>query len=328
MGFDGRDDQLLDLHLNQLSAEERLELERELAENEELRTRSERLGQILRPLDHWSVSAGPALLPEKVLRTVSGARRIPRTTVAVGGSSSGGRWHFLAMRDFLAVAACLVLLMSVMLPGLSHVRSRTQRSVCTENLRSIYAGLGIYRHVFDESLPYAGGVASASWLPQASNAIPFSSNSRHVFRLLRSEIGLMSSNFVCPSLGGAVETHEDLRYRDDFPTAESISYDSLNLAGSNPELRQVDADLAYLGDPNPLFLGRRFHADLDPDKTNSPAHAGVGQTVLLLDGSANMYYKPVANPQSDNFWTLKGVRNYVGTEVRRGSGDSFLVPGR
>ena len=84
--------------------------------------------------------------------------------------------------------------------------------------------------------------------------------------------------------------------------------------------------IAYVSDVNPLFVGARFNASIDPDRTNSPAHRGKGQTVLTLDGSARWITRPVYGPKQDNLWLIGNIRSYKGTEVPAGD-DVQLVPG-
>ena len=113
---------------------------------------------------------------------------------------------------------------------------------------------------------------------------------------------------------------------DDFGEGNNISYDSHNLAGTSPNLRP-SVVIAYLADPNPLFIGGRFNGDIDPQIANSPAHGGRGQTVLFLDGRAEYMRTPVYGDHKDNLWTIEGVSRYTGTETPTRPTDSFLVPG-
>jgi len=327
MPLDDHDDLLLALHLGQLNPEERANLETAMAQQPELQARSERLGKILRPLDHWAVSTGPASLPEKVLRHISRHRTVSASSEAVS-SSQGSRIRFVPMRDLLAAAACLALLVSVMLPGFRGARTHSQQVVCANNLGSLHTGLLIYRQGSGESLPYAGEVRGSSWLPTSAESVPFASNSRHLFLLLKENGGAKPSDFVCPSRPEAqAMAVDEVAHRTDFASARNVSYDSWNLAGASPNLRPVDPDLVYLSDANPLFVGGRFHPALDPDRTNSPAHSGRGQNVMLLGGHSEMLRSPIYGPRRDNLWTIEGVRYYNGTEKPDRAGDAFLVPG-
>jgi hypothetical protein len=71
----------------------------------------------------------------------------------------------------------------------------------------------------------------------------------------------------------------------------------------------------------------RFDDQVDPDRTNSPAHGGRGQTVLTLDGSVRFADSPIYGDAKDNLWLVNDVRRYTGTELPRRQDDAFLVPG-
>ena len=60
-------DQLLEWHLNLLDDDAARWIESELQREAKLRAQSQKLGRILRPLDHWSVHTGPPNLAESVL---------------------------------------------------------------------------------------------------------------------------------------------------------------------------------------------------------------------------------------------------------------------
>jgi hypothetical protein len=119
---------------------------------------------------------------------------------------------------------------------------------------------------------------------------------------------------------------DELANYDDFASSRNISYDSLNMAGDRPNLRPRIA-MAYLGDPNPLFVNARFDSSVDPTRTNSKAHRGRCQRVLILDGSVIRLTVPVYGPKKDNLWLAGKIRRYVGTETPAGDDDAFLIPG-
>jgi hypothetical protein len=121
-------------------------------------------------------------------------------------------------------------------------------------------------------------------------------------------------------------SERELAERNDFSTPRGISYDSLNLAAARPNLRP-NRSVAYLADANPLFVGGKFHRDVDPYTTNSPSHRGKGQAVLLLDGSVNKMTSPIFGNSRDNLWLAGDILNYTGTETPADDQDSFLVPG-
>ncbi|MFQ5412989.1 MAG: type IV pilin protein [Phycisphaerae bacterium] len=348
---------LLDWHLDRLDDRERAWVEHELLRDPEFRAKSDRLRAILRPLDHMSAGPTPLNLPGQVLAYVrdhrSGAADdvagvppdardgVPRFPVPTGHGAGPARPR-MPLRDMIAVAACIGLLVTVALPGLSGLRQRSRRQVCTNNLGAIYQGLGMYRQAFAGMLPFAGTPAGASWLPRGATDAPYASNSRHIYLLLRLNFGPAPDNFVCPSDPNAVPMRAgNYADNDDFASARNIGYDTLNVAGADaPTLNVAGTDapttnrdrlrpvasVAYAADANPLFVDGRFHRNVDPYATNSPTHRD-GQCVLTLDGSAAWTTTPNHGPRHDNLWLAGSIRRYNGTETRQGRDDSFLVPG-
>lgn len=314
--------QLLEWHLNLLDAEASQRLEIRLQTDPKLRAQSQKLGRILRPLDHWSVHPGPANLAENVLKAVQSARlkRIEQNT------RQAPVFPFFKIRDIAAVAACIAVLMGVFVPGASALRSRSQRVLCASNMHDIGLGLSQYQASFAGSLPFAGFAPDPAWLP-GEDPTCYASNSRHVFLLHKHGFVPKPNAFICPSNKNASPMKvAALQGCDDFGEGNNISYDSHNLSGSSPYLRPTEA-IAYLGDPNPLFIGAKFNEEIDPQSANSPAHGGCGQTVLLLDGRAEYMRTPVYGNHKDNVWTIDGVRHYTGVEAPSRPNDSFLVPG-
>lgn len=319
---------LLDLHLDRLDDGDRTWVEAELNRDPQLRARSERLGRILRPLDQFPPAIPPANLAERVLAYVDQAAGVTQSSIPFPTEVRGvGRAPFARWREPIAVAACLVLLIGAAGPGLSSIRGRAQKAMCASNLGSIFRGASAYQQAFAGSLPYAGGFQNASWLPDADRASPFASNSRHPYLLVKLRLGPKPKDFLCPGEpSGKAMPDEGCDRRADFVSASNVSYDSMNLAGGQPNLRPP-VTLAYMSDTNPLFIGARFNAAVDPARANSPAHRGKGQTVLRLDGSAQFIATPVYAANGDNLWTITNVREYRGTETPTRADDAFLVPG-
>ena len=321
---------LLEWHLGLLDAEERARLSAELHRDKSLRAKSENLGRILRPLDHWTVSSGAENLAERVLLAVERFESTPgRDTAPVLEPVESGvfRFPFFRLRDVAGIAACILLLLSVAIPGVSELRSRSQRTQCAGNLGDIFRGLAGYQTAFAGSLPFAGYNQNAAWLPDRNDQATHASNSRHVFLLLKKGFVSRPQAFVCPCADDAVPMKTaKLNACDDFDSARNIRYDSLNLSGMSPNVRPMNA-IAYLGDANPLFVGARFNESLDPEVANSPAHGGRGQTVLILDGHTEFLRTPFYGSRRDNVWVIEGVRRYTGNEVPVRCDDAFLVPG-
>jgi len=313
-------DHLLEWHLNLLDDETARWVESELQRDAALRAHSKTLGRVLRPLDHWSVHSGPPNLAENILSAVRrshpAAPPVERRSLAI---------PFFRAREMIAVAACIAVLFGAFVPAASALRSRSQRILCASNLHDIGLGLSQYQASFAGSLPFAGFAPDSTWLP-GSDPTCYSSNSRHVFLLHKNGFVQKANAFVCPSNKGAAPMKvAALQVCDDFGD-RNISYDSHNLAGASPNLRPTTG-IAYLGDPNPLFIGAKFNGGIDPQVANSPAHGGWGQTVLFIDGRAQYMRTPVYGQYKDKVWTIEGVTRYTGRETPIKLTDSFLVPG-
>lgn len=315
---------IVDWHLDQLDDEARLRFLQELDRRDDLRKKSVRLGQLLAPLDLWSAAAPPAHLVNRVLAQVSTPARIEEEVAAPTRRTR----PFLSLREFAAMAACVVLLMGVLFPVMSEVRKRSQQSWCCGNLRSIANALAAYEQESGGSLPYAGSLTATAWLPEGANGVELLSNSRHFFRLLKGGYISNTEELICPSdpSGLALSGKNVWASMEDFVDAQQMSYDTLNLAGATPQVRP-QANLAYMGDANPLFRGGRFHAKVDPTRSNSAAHGGRGQNVLAIDGSASFIESPKFGPKGDNIWMSGDLREYHGTETPNGADDSQLIPG-
>lgn len=320
-----REDLLLELHLGTLEEPQRSWIETELIRDAELRVKSDRLRGMLRPLDFAGTPPVPTGLVDRVLDAVhkADAESAQRKSRPWLRRSHGGG-TFVLRRDFLAAAASIVLLASVAWPSLLAVRNQSRQMVCMSNLGSVFQGVRIYQASFADALPYAGPGAGAAWLGECGDT-PVASNSRHLYLVAKLNYVPDPAQFVCPSMpGGSAMSKEKLTSLNDFAAARNISYDSLNLSGVSPNLRPA-RNVAYLGDANPLFVGGKFHRDIDPYTTNSPAHHGRGQAVLMLDGSVNKLTTPVVG--QDNVWIAGDIRDYKGTEIPADENDSFLVPG-
>jgi hypothetical protein len=332
-----REHLLLDLHLDRLDEEGRQQLEGELRRDPELRAQSDRLGKMLRPLDYWTVPAAPSNLSDRILTHVRSASQEEQPVLAFpeGGADAGSSRHRggPSWRDFAAVAACILMVFTWLVPGLSSSRARAHRLQCQENLRAVHQGTAIYQATFGGALPFAGRQNGAAWLPVASGsgqrkATPeYRSNSRHVFLLLRSSTGPKPQNFVCPADADGtpleVDSFSDMT---DFARKSNISYDTLNMAGVLPKRGSRPAT-AFMADPNPLFVSGRFDSTVDARHANSRAHGGEGQNVLMLDGSVQWLNSPVYGPRQDNLWLVDDLLRYSGFEAQQRPEDAFLIPG-
>jgi len=317
---------LLDWNLERLTIEERAKLEEDLHEDSDLRETNLRLCKILSPLDQWTISPAPINLSEKILKKSNLQKTLPYVTPTPAAPPIETRGRFFSMRDFVAAAACILLLVGVFIPGLSTIRDRSRQAACADNLGAIYRGTSTYQQEYIDSLPYAGHIPGASWLPGTNRSIPYASNSRHTYLLVKYDY-VETKDFICPcdQNAGPMKVGDVDSYND-FISARNMSYDTINMAGVKPNLRP-SKPVAYISDVNPLFVGARFNESVVPETTNSPTHRGRGQTVLLLNGTTQWLTTPYYGKQKDNLWLISNIRYYKGTESPIREDDVQLIPG-
>ncbi|MFH1574524.1 MAG: hypothetical protein ABIG68_11100 [Acidobacteriota bacterium] len=329
---------LLEYHLDSLSEADQAWLEAELDNDSQVRAKSERLGAILRPLDSWSVQPAPAGLADRVLRFVEartgqaaehsrGFRVFGAEVPVPVDQGDGSRKWLFSMRELVAVAACILMLFGVMVPGMNYARDQHRRALCGSHLNRLYRGTGMYQEMFTGSLPFAGNPPGVPWLPSNESDGPVFSNSRHPFLLLKLRL-VEPDAFICPADGDAEAMSIDqVDASNDFASSRNVSYDSLNMSGEDPPVHPP-MPIIYLSDRNPLFVGGRFDPTIDPDSTNSPTHRrGSGQNVLRLDGSSEWVTSPVYGAKRDNVWLIGRIRQYKGTESQTSPDDVFVIPG-
>jgi hypothetical protein len=224
----------------------------------------------------------------------------------------------------------IVLAVGLGVPSMFHMRARSQRIACSENLAQIGRGMQAYAMANGSSLPFAGWSSNSSWQPTNAPGLQVLPNHRHVYPLLRSG-HLPARIFVCPSTSGLPMPEDQIPLHDDFLESRNVSYAYQNMAGVRPSLRD-NPDQPVLGDDNPffdngwpLFAVMRSLGLSDPAKTNSRAHGGAGQNILTIRGNVRWVTTPNAGIAGDNIWTLQGVDEYHGQEGPKSSTDSHLL---
>ncbi|MBI5865472.1 MAG: hypothetical protein HZB38_13380 [Planctomycetes bacterium] len=235
------------------------------------------------------------------------------------------------MREVLAVAAMIVLAVGVGVPGLLHMRERSQRTACAWNLGQIGRGMQAYANAFKDSLPFAGWSSVSSWRPTAEPGVAVVPNRRHIYPLVRAEF-VPAAAFVCPSSESVAMPSDQVRNHDDFLESRNVSYASQNMAGVRPSVR-LDSSVVVAADDNPLFADGLPMIDFaaqrlglsDPAQSNSRVHGGVGQNVLRLHGGSEWVISPNCGVDQDNIWTLEGVKRYTGREGPASANDTHLL---
>ncbi|MBK8914005.1 MAG: DUF1559 domain-containing protein [Phycisphaerales bacterium] len=141
----------------------------------------------------------------------------PRATRSAAGFGAAGRAAFTLI-ELLVVVAVIVLLMSLLVPGLGRAREQARGAVCMSNLRQIGVGVYHYWTVHDGRLPYvespmtngiggppAGGQSvpgfgNPAWPDAETNPFDRRRWPRSLPNVLMPEhLGEAAGVFVCPS---------------------------------------------------------------------------------------------------------------------------------
>ena len=333
------DPKLLDLHLGQLSEAEAAELRQRIAADQTLASQHEALQAMFDAL-----RASRADLPEPAPNL---GRRISQHVAGLGAppkvvqppksiaqlaeeTDGGGLIRLHSFREIAAVAAMIVLAVGLGVPGLLHMKQRSQRIACSANLANIGRGMQSYA-MANASLPFVGWNEQVdSWRPTNEPGTNLLPNRRHAYPLVRAHY-VPSRVFICPSTRDLPMPSEQVALHDDFLEPRNVSYAYQNMAGARPNLQQ-HANLPVFGDDNPFFDNGNPLLNLTrslglstPENTNSRAHARLGQNILTLRGNVKWMTTPQAGIDGDNIWTLQNVDEYTGREGPQSPTDAHLL---
>lgn len=324
---------LLDLHLGHLSDQEREAYLTRIAGDAKLTEQHAALTAAFEALRGYGDVRAPSNLADRICARVARSGLPPRIARPVDGPRAG-EWsegvilRLGNLREIIAVAATIVLLIGIGVPGLLSMRERGQRMGCSNNLARLGQGLQQYAAAYAGSLPFVGWTPRFSWQPSQDPNVQIVPNRRHLSPLLQGAFVLDPRLFVCPGRGDAPMSLDQMRTRSDFPESRNLSYALYNMAGVRPSVHD-EPTLPIVADDNPLFedgvplLDRLGLAD--PTSRNSRNHNGDGQNVLRFDGRLKWTTTPNTGIHGDNIWTLQGVRHYTGREGPRTPQDAHLL---
>lgn len=241
------------------------------------RRRARRLVQLLGLMDDYPLDDADEALVDAVMLRV---RHSPRTDVSAKISPDAdvervatnrtGRGR-IRLPDFISVAAVLLIVASIALPTLNHMRQRSVDMSCENNMRLVGTGLAQYASDHNGAMPMmsAGFSMEGRWI----NIAPLVSG------------GYCADGHVnCPG-------HHQ-------PLQPSFSYQLL--PNDARVVMRGGSDRALLGDRNPLIDAERVGHSLSP-LTNSFNHSRRGQNILMADNSTRWLDVPIVEA-SDNIW--------------------------
>lgn len=304
-------EQLLDFHLGQLPIEERAAVGRQLAEDTPSARQSKHLADTLRLLDSYKVPPAGERLIQRTLERVAQAgpparlRYHPPAKAKRAGAPAVGRRTIFSLRDLVAVAASIVLILGIFSPTLSRARAMAHRTMCANRLASLGQGLSSYAQAFDGYLPTA---ASALWRtpavqPTPASARPSPRQRAHLYVLVNTRHAMRPKDFLCPANRHAQPMaihHPD--QRTNFPLISNCNYSYQDPSGTRLSIEQYP-QFPVLADENPyLLLAPRLIGSWPGDNSRNHPQA-AGQNVLRLNGSVRWQDSPWCGVDSrDNIW--------------------------
>lgn len=330
-------EQMIELRLGRLSADEQVEAAARIAADAKLVAEDADLRDALGALNRYQV----AMPNDLVERTIARIRKLHTVAVAPHKQStprvvwpeeqSGRVIRLHSFREITAVAATIILAVGIGVPSLVNMRDRAQRTACSWNLGQVGRGLQGYATAHADSLPFVGFSQANSWQPSRDPLIVRVPNRQHVFPLISS--GQASADwFICPSGNDVPMAADQILSQRGFIEPRNISYATQNMAGVRPSL-SGSPRLVVAGDDNPFFedgvpafdLAARKIGLSDPAAQNSKAHRRFGQNLLQADGLVRWSTTPASGVDGDNVWTLSGTQRYTGREGPLTNTDSHLL---
>lgn len=327
---------LLDLHLRRLGPEEAVRVEEALASSPELTAKSRAVRELFALLDAVPSPEPPIDLAESVLA------RIDRETATIpfeeaASALPSGRSHdlsgtpVLSLRELIAIAACITLIVGIFVPGYFKARNIAQRNMCRDNLVALHRGMTTYAEDNAGYTAYAGYVPGGSWRQTMTPGVRRVSTTRPMFLLLQGQYVSNARRFVCPANAQSIPMLAD-SYRDfaDFaePANVSYSYQYMNLPRGR-RLAEMNGGMVLMSDRNPLSDARAAHviSPYDESSGNSLTHEdGAGQNAVRVDGSGGWYTQPTIGVDRDNIYRPGDLCRFDGTEVPVSPTDNYLLP--
>jgi hypothetical protein len=314
----------------------------------------ERLAQVEKLLgllrhDALAGEAVPQDLTRRTMQRIADTRQRVRFAqqvrmLAGGADASQGGSRFV-WPDLAAVAAIILIGLSLLLPMLGRSQARARQIACANNLAAAGMGLGQYAADYHGVLPRQAVNPGSNWyqVGAPTNADgSVRSNSAHIYLLIRRGY-VRPQTMNCPENADAVAA-QTLTGAHDWPSAKAVSYSYQNQFAAQPIRVDRAPQLVVLADKNPLFViemnGLTFRRNVPTDSPSAMHLRLDGQNVLSISGTVRFTARPlIAGPElasestatsPDNIWLINGrgvQADYTGTEApANAEADAFLVP--
>ena len=337
---------LFDYSLGLASDREAAEAEKLLSRNEEAVDLHRTLQQTLAPLDTMEWDPCPDELTERLFQRLREAARqgseSKRLEELLAAERSGPRTLKIPLwrnwSEVMAAAAAVVLFVSVLVPSVGFMRQRYARTQCGTQLGNIYEGFRNYVSDHDGLLPAVTITPGSPWWKVGYPGRENYSNTRGPWLLVRNEY-VEPDRFLCSGRCEPYKVSYDgfkIQNLNDFPSRIYIHY-SVRIACPTSEDRDLTRKGVLMADRNPL--SEELPSDLSDlcslqlverlMKANSANHRGLGQNVLLNDGSVEFKKERHTSLSEDDIYILQDMScgtEVTGCERPSCSEDFFLGP--
>jgi len=347
---------LLDYLFERDDPQERQKTEKLILEDEKVRKLFQALKKSLDPLSELPEEAPPLGLAERTVRFViqkeqerSVAASIAQPTILLDKGDirrkrdrSGSRlwWVLGNVRDVVAVAACILLVFTLLRPTLQMARQRSQQMTCASQMSALGSALSNYAADNNSLFPYLPRPEGMAGQQGNQNV----SNTRDGYLLVR--LGYLQPEvFLCPGVDNK-KVRLQLRINpqkfkelNDFLGREYVNYSFRLIVSPRPlTAEQLNSAIPIASDQNPIFaeFETKKLSEIDLTQTsnakllqdNSPNHSkmdqNLGQNLLYPDQSVRFLDHRFFGPGGDDGFTIDQTMLYRGWEFPKSEKDIFI----
>lgn len=339
---------VLDYQFNLDSPQDHQATESLISQDAQARKLQESLQKTLSPLDQLEDFPVPSDLTQRTLQLITQHRQaqsVAQASAAIVAKPDSykqegrSRWVLASMREWIAVAASIMLMFWVMQPGLRQARSQSQQIACFGQMRNVGQALASYASANGGYLPHVKQQPGVVWWNVGEEGEENRSNTRNLFLLVKQ--GYVDSGaFLCPGSGKQSPKKipvdaEVLEKLQDFICRMHVNY-SIRLSPKKyhqqiPRVSQV----IIMTDQNPLFVN--IDCERPPEggvvtlneslsQANSLNHGQRGQNILTLDVAVRFHASRFIGVNRDDIFTIQSVERYLGKEMPQSRDDVFIAP--
>lgn len=227
------------------------------------------------------------------------------------------------LSDFVAAAAAILLMASVVWPMLVGSRQQARDTMCAANLARTALGFSQYAADNRDRLPQAqASFLGGTWWDVGTRD---RSHSANLYLLVKGGYASLV-DLSCPGNKAAPTENRD-EHATDWRAADEVSF-SYQLPVPGRPGWNAGSRFVVLADRSPVVRRSRFGEIADPTES-SRNHAGRGQNILFGDASIRFETSPILRG-GDNIW-LPGRqaglnRPLTGRETPESDQDAFVGP--